>query len=487
MRRGAELEGVQQEAELLLGLGLADAHDCEDALLDIAAVDTDGPTANLVSVAHDVVGVGQGAARVIIEGVQALGLGRGEGVVHGRPGRLAQGHVAFGARLGGRLEQGCIHHPYEGPRVVVDETAAPPHLQASGTQQGSGSVHGARGEEDAVSGLSAYGLGQAFALGLGDVLGDGPAQRLVLTHSDVGQALGAALLGPLLPGVEGPARLGGAAGHDHGADVGVLEDPEGSSLEVVGQIHQLQAEAQVGLVRAVLLHGVAVGHPRDGGGQLVADEGPYLAQNVLGDGDDVILLDEAHLHVQLGELGLAVGPEVLVAVAAGDLVVALHSGDHEQLLEELGALGQGVPGAGRQPCGHQEVPRPLGRGAGQGRGLDLDEVVRVQDPARGLADLGAQADGALHGAAAQVQVAVAQAGLLPHLAGVLGVVGDLEGQRGGHVEDLDVGDHDLDLARGQIGVRVALGPGRDLAGDGQDVLGAQVVGDLLADDDLGDP
>ena len=83
-----------------------------------------------------------------------------------------------------------------------------------------------------------------------------------------------------------------------------------------------------------------------------------------------------HLDVELGELGLAVGAEVLVAVAAGDLVVALHAGDHEQLLEQLRGLRQGVPGARLQARGHQEVARALGRRAGEGRGLDLEEVLR---------------------------------------------------------------------------------------------------------------
>src|SRR3954471_23793343 len=43
--RGAEGEGVEQEAELLLCLLLADAHDREDPLLDVLAVDTDRATA----------------------------------------------------------------------------------------------------------------------------------------------------------------------------------------------------------------------------------------------------------------------------------------------------------------------------------------------------------------------------------------------------------------------------------------------------------
>src|SRR5205085_12059268 len=75
VRRRAVLEGPQQEAELLLRLLLGEPHDAEDALLDVLAVDTDRAATDLVAVADDVVGVGQRAARVGVEGVDALGLG----------------------------------------------------------------------------------------------------------------------------------------------------------------------------------------------------------------------------------------------------------------------------------------------------------------------------------------------------------------------------------------------------------------------------
>ena len=120
---------------------------------------------------------------------------------------------------------------------------------------------------------------------------------------------------------------------------------------------------------------------------------PDLAHHRLAELEHVVLLDEAHLDVELGELGLPVGAEVLVAVAAGDLVVALHAGHHEQLLEQLRALRQGVPGARREPRGHEEVAGALGRRPGQRRGLDLDEVALAEHPPRGGVDLGAQPDG----------------------------------------------------------------------------------------------
>ena len=105
-----------------------------------------------------------------------------------------------------------------------------------------------------------------------------------------------------------------------------------------------------------------------------ADEPPQRDEHGLGDLDDVVLVDEAHLDVELGELRLPVGAEVLVPVAAGDLEVPLHAGHHQQLLEQLRALRQRVPGAGREPRGHEEVARALGRRAGQRRRLDLEEA-----------------------------------------------------------------------------------------------------------------
>ena len=160
---------------------------------------------------------------------------------------------------------------------------------------------------------------------------------------------------------------------------------------------------------------------------------PQRDQDLLGQRDDVVLVDEAHLDVELGELGLPVGAEVLVAVAAGDLVVALHAGDHQQLLEQLRALRQGVPAAGLEPRRHQEVAGALRGRAGQRRGLDLDEVVGVQHVAGGLVDLAAQPQRGGRAGPAQVEVAV----LEPRLLADLDVLVDRERQRRGRAQHLD--------------------------------------------------
>ncbi len=318
---------------------------------------------------------------------------------------------------------------------------------------------------------------------VGQVLRDRSAELAVLLDQHVGEALGPALLGPLLPGVELLARLGGAAGHHHRADVLRLEHPERGVGEEVGALDELLAHPEVGLVGAEPAHRLGVGHPRHRPRHLDPDQLPHLGEHVLHQGDHVVLLDEAHLDVELGELGLPVGAEVLVAVAARDLVVALHAGHHQQLLEQLRALREGVPAARVEACRYDEVARTLGRGAGQRRGLDLDEVVPVEHVAGRLVDLAAQPERGSRAGAAQVEVAV----LEPRLLTDLDVLVDRERQRRRGTQHHDVGGDDLDVAGREVGVLVAGLAGDDLAGDLEAELAAEAVGHgLVTHHDLDD-
>ena len=238
------------------------------------------------------------------------------------------------------------------------------------------SVGLACGEEDAVAGVGPDRRDQAVAFGIGEVLGDRPAQRAVLGHRHVCQPFRAALLGPFLPRVEGPAGLSTAAGHHDRPHVRRLEHPERGLREVVGQFGEFEAEPQVGLVGPVAAHRLGVGHVRDLADLVSEHPLPQRPHDRLADLDDVLLLHEGHLDVELGELRLPVGPEVLVAVAPRDLEVLLQSGDHQQLLEQLRGLRQCVPVTRLQAHRHQEVAGTFGRRARQGRRLHLHEVPR---------------------------------------------------------------------------------------------------------------
>jgi hypothetical protein len=71
----------------------------------------------------------------------------------------------------------------------------------------------------------------------------------------------------------------------------------------------------------------------------------------------------------------AVAAQVLVAHAARDLEVAVDARHHQDLLELLRALGQGVDAPRLEPRRHDEVTRALGRALDQERRLDFDEAV----------------------------------------------------------------------------------------------------------------
>ena len=65
----------------------------------------------------------------------------------------------------------------------------------------------------------------------------------------------------------------------------------------------------------------------------------------LDDAEDVVHLDERHFQVELRELRLAVGTQVLVAQAAGDLEILVVAGHHEQ-----SACKAAATAAGRTSC-----------------------------------------------------------------------------------------------------------------------------------------
>ena len=202
----------------------------------------------------------------------------------------------------------------------------------------------------------------------------------------------------------------------------------------------------------------------------------------LADGvEHVVLADEAHLHVHLHELVLAVGAQVLVAQAAGHLVVAVDTGHHQQLLEQLRRLRQGVERAGLLARRHEELAGAFGRRRHEHRRLDLDEALGVHRVAHGGVDRRADPQVLLHPLATQVEVAVLEADVLVDVVGA-GV--DRERRRVGLAQHLDDTVADLDLAGREVGVDRALRALADDAGDPHDVLAAHV--DVVVDDALDD-
>ena len=193
-------------------------------------------------------------------------------------------------------------------------------------------------------------------------------------------------------------------------------------------------------------------------------------EQALVDGHDVVFIHKGQFFVDLGELRLAVGAQVLVAVAAGDLEIAVEAGKHQQLLVQLRALRQRVEMAGLHAAGDQVIARAFGRRFDQGRGLDLAEMVFAEIAAHDLADLRALDDGLVHGRAAQVEIAVAQAQVVAHL----DVVAHLERRGLRLAQNAQLGHIQLDIAGGDL-----IGLGGALAQDAarnDDILALQAFG-----------
>ena len=338
MRRSSELECIKKESELSLRFFLANTHDLEDAILDVTSVNTNRATADFITIADNVIGVGQSIAGILVESIQPFRLWRGEGVVNRSPSAVSKSNVTFGLGLSGRLEERCVDNPGKCPRIRIDQVAALTDLKAGSAKQLARCGGLTSSEENAVTGLGASGLGEASALSFGNVLCNRAAKGAFFIKSDVSQALGATRLGPFLPLIKGTTRLRTATGHDDSTDVGCLEDSERRVLEVVGQVNKLISETKIRLIRAVLFHRVLVRHARNRGLEIVTDEGPDILQDLFCNGDDVVLVDEAHLNIKLGELRLTIRTEVFVTIAACNLEVAFHSGNHQHLLEKLRRL-----------------------------------------------------------------------------------------------------------------------------------------------------
>src|SRR5271166_109221 len=213
----------------------------------------------------------------------------------------------------------------------------------------------------------------------------------------------------------------------------------------LGRVAHLQRDPQVGLVGAIPFHRPFIGNAlerRGGAAPLGAQLGEKAVQYVLDDLEDVLLLHKAHLEVELVELSRrTVGAGVLVAITGGDLEIAVEARDHEELLELLGSLRQGVELARVQARWNEVIASALGARSREGGSLDLEEVVTPHALAYARDDLGAQNDVLVHASTTEVEEAVAK----PSLLGSVLVGKDRERQLSRRAKNRDLCCLDLDL------------------------------------------
>ncbi len=117
--------------------------------------------------------------------------------------------------------------------------------------------------QDEVAGAGCGRRQYPGGLGLREVTGQWAVEAGGIGDPEPGQAGGARLLGLLGQLIEPLAWVGSAFGHDDGLDRRRAEGLDVGGGEGRGQVDQLHAEAQVGLVGAVAVEGVGPRHALD--------------------------------------------------------------------------------------------------------------------------------------------------------------------------------------------------------------------------------
>ena len=237
--------------------------------------------------------------------------------------------------------------PDIGQHLGVDQ-AQP--LAELGTQPENlgGDVRGVGDHEDEIA---LVGPGSLPDPGFGlrrEELGDGSLDLAAGLDRQVGEALCAEPFGALGELVDLAARGTTQARRDDRLDPAarrehLVEHAEPrAALERRREVDQLHAEADVGLVGAEPLDDLLVREDRE---RHLQDRpfGCCRLADLDGDQLDELhharLVHEAHLEVELGELRLAVAAQVLVAVAAGDLEVAVEPATISSCLSCCGLCG----------------------------------------------------------------------------------------------------------------------------------------------------
>ena len=337
MRGCAVFERVHQEAELLLGFFGSEAEYLEHLALQCAVVDTYRAATHFYSVDHHIVGIGTHRRRVSVKQRNVFVLRVGERMVHRHKALL----------LIAPFKHREVNYPQAGKFVLVAQTELIAHLQTQLAQLFA-SLHRvvARQYQYQVARLGAEGSLHLLEHILSVEFIDRRLHIAVSLHTGIYHTFGSYLRTFHIFG-ERVELFAGIICSPLSTDTAyisrVVKHSEAVAFHYIHQLHELHVETQVGLVRAVIFHGIGPRHAHERLRKLHAS---YLFEQVLGHTleqvDDVILLHIAHLAVYLRELGLAVGTQILVAETFHNLEIAVHARHHKQLLERLRTLRQRI-------------------------------------------------------------------------------------------------------------------------------------------------
>ena len=240
--------------------------------------------------------------------------------------------------------------------------------------------------------------------------------------------------------------------------------------EHILELDELHTEACIRLIRAIALHRIVPAHTREGRLDIEIEQLlEEIAGHPLEDRQHILLLDEAHLTVDLSELRLAVRTKILVTEALDDLEIAIKATNHQQLLEGLRRLGQSVELVRVHTGGHDEVTSTLWRRLNEDRRLYFEEALTIKIAAHGESEAVTQLKVGAYAATTQVKVAVLHTQVVP----TIGIIFDSEGRHLCRIEYAQRLDRDLDIPRREL--RILILTLSDLTRDLDDVLTTELL------------
>ena len=366
------------------------------------------------------------------------------------------------------FKHGKIRHQRELEIARVGQSQQVRAFQAQAAQHAPHHLQPVGAEEDEVAGLRVHAHFQIPPHLWFKILGQNGVDLAGFAIENPGHALGAEANG--LAG----KQLNGGAGKDRARALDIdgthyaaafqrfRKDGKRRAARDVAHIHDGQIKTQIRLVAAIAVHGLQPGEPPEGMRHGAAHHPlKQPGEQIPEKREHILLVHEASLHVHLGKLGLAVGAQILVAEAAGHLIVFVDTRHHQELLVDLRALGQGIECAGVHTAGYQIVARALRSGFAQDGRFHLQKALIVEKALHLAQQRVAKEQVSVHLRAAQVQIAVFE----PHLFAHRLLVGQGKGQRIRRGEHLHMADGQLHLTGGQGGVIGAFVAQAHLSGD----------------------
>ena len=471
MRRSAKLERMDQMTELLFHLIIFHTKTTKHALLQLCIMDTDRTTAHLETVHDDVVAIARAGKRIGLDLVPILFRNHRE--------RMMFGGVLLLVRV--IAEHGEVDDPEKSMTVALD-TESIGHMQAQRGEHGACRIEGVGREEKQVARLDTCGFLNRIVRFLAEELDDGALAHKVGISISVGDprhalcAICGSNIGKLLNLAARPiaSRLRVDALHNTAVSSSAREHLEIAVLDKVGQIDELHAEADIGAVATEALHRLFPRHALKRELVLNACSAEDFLENAFHQIHHVGLFNKRHLDVDLGELGLTISAQVLIAEATGNLVIALDAADHEHLLELLRRLRQSIELARVRTGRHEVIARAFRSRVCKNRSFNLDETALVESLTHCLGNLVAKQKVRVHLRATKVEITPLHTGGFVRLDAVLD--GEMRCDRS--VEDFDGSRENLDFTGDHVGVLGTLATRTNATGNLQNILAAKMLGDM---------